>query len=196
MTVNCLYYGFSLAEVETAYYERPAGSPSKLKTLPDGFRVLSTLFCLCRASRPLAFRRVGCNGAPRRSPAGRARADPRPLPEPGSPMGSPAASSRRPWDHGPCRRQPLSRARARGGQQQTWWHASHSRRAPTPRRSTPGKWSCRSLTWGLMIRRPRAVTSPAGQRHAPRAMLPSPRGDSPWTRPRARLRRNFRGRKL
>ena len=55
MTVNCLYYGFNLAEVTTPYYARPAGSYSKLRTVPDGFRVLRKLFCLCRAYRPLAF---------------------------------------------------------------------------------------------------------------------------------------------
>src|SRR2546430_483817 len=37
MTVNCLYYGFNLAEVRTPYYARPAGSHSKLRTVPDGF---------------------------------------------------------------------------------------------------------------------------------------------------------------
>lgn len=42
-------------EVETVYRERPPGSASKLRTLRDGWRILTTIAKLVQAERPLWF---------------------------------------------------------------------------------------------------------------------------------------------
>ena len=44
-----------VAEVETPYFERPAGSTSKLHTFRDGWRILRTIGFLVKEERPLAF---------------------------------------------------------------------------------------------------------------------------------------------
>jgi hypothetical protein len=44
-----------MAEVDTAYKERPVGSASKLNTYRDGFRILFTIAKLIREERPLLF---------------------------------------------------------------------------------------------------------------------------------------------
>jgi hypothetical protein len=44
-----------MAEVETKYKERPAGSLSKLNTYRDGLRILNTIAHLLREERPLIF---------------------------------------------------------------------------------------------------------------------------------------------
>jgi glycosyltransferase involved in cell wall biosynthesis len=44
-----------MAEIETRYKERPAGSVSKLNTWRDGFRILFTIALLVREERPLVF---------------------------------------------------------------------------------------------------------------------------------------------
>jgi glycosyltransferase involved in cell wall biosynthesis len=55
MTLQMLYYGRRVVEIDVPYRERPAGSVSKLRTFYDGFRVLWTIFSLFRAFKPLTF---------------------------------------------------------------------------------------------------------------------------------------------
>jgi hypothetical protein len=44
-----------IAEVDTPYRDRPAGSQSKLRTFRDGFRILRTILLLVKEERPLRF---------------------------------------------------------------------------------------------------------------------------------------------
>lgn len=55
LTVQSLYRGMVVKEIEAPYGERPSGSFSKLRTLPDGIRVLLRLFLLLRAYKPLTL---------------------------------------------------------------------------------------------------------------------------------------------
>jgi glycosyltransferase involved in cell wall biosynthesis len=55
LTVHALELKMPVAEVETPYKDRPAGSTSKLKTYRDGFRILRTIFNLMKGERPLLF---------------------------------------------------------------------------------------------------------------------------------------------
>ena len=55
LTVQMLYYNLKLVEVSVPYRIRPSGSVSKLRTLPDGFRVIWKLFSLFRNFKPLTF---------------------------------------------------------------------------------------------------------------------------------------------
>ena len=55
MTLHALDKRLSLAEIPVAYRDRPRGSVSKLHTVPDGLRVLRTIFRLFRIYRPFAF---------------------------------------------------------------------------------------------------------------------------------------------
>ena len=55
LTVQSLYRGAVIREIEAPYGERPSGSFSKLRTLPDGIRVLLRLFLLMRAYKPLSL---------------------------------------------------------------------------------------------------------------------------------------------
>lgn len=55
ITVHALELCMPIAEVETPYKERPAGSVSKLRTFRDGFRILKTIIVLLKEERPLAF---------------------------------------------------------------------------------------------------------------------------------------------
>lgn len=55
LTVQSLYRGAVVREIEAPYGERPSGSFSKLRTLPDGIRVLLRLFLLMRAYKPLTM---------------------------------------------------------------------------------------------------------------------------------------------
>jgi glycosyltransferase involved in cell wall biosynthesis len=55
LTVHALELRMPIAEVETAYKDRPAGSASKLRTFRDGFRILKTIVELLKEERPLAF---------------------------------------------------------------------------------------------------------------------------------------------
>ncbi len=55
LTVQSLYRGAVVREIEAPYGERPTGSFSKLRTIPDGIRVLLRLFLLMRAYKPLAL---------------------------------------------------------------------------------------------------------------------------------------------
>jgi hypothetical protein len=55
LTIQMLYYRLSIVEVPVPYRERPKGSDSKLRTLPDGVRVLWKIFSLFRNFKPLTF---------------------------------------------------------------------------------------------------------------------------------------------
>ena len=55
LTVHALELDLPVGEVATPYYSRQEGSASKLSTWSDGFRILSTVFKLYRAERPLSL---------------------------------------------------------------------------------------------------------------------------------------------
>lgn len=55
LTVHAVRLLMPMAEVDTRYKERPAGSVSKLNTWKDGFRILFTIAGLVREERPLIF---------------------------------------------------------------------------------------------------------------------------------------------
>lgn len=55
LTVHALDLRVPVVEIPVAYRARPDGSQSKLRTLPDGLRILRTLIRLCKEVRPLAF---------------------------------------------------------------------------------------------------------------------------------------------
>jgi glycosyltransferase involved in cell wall biosynthesis len=55
LTVHAVRLLMPMAEVETKYKERPAGSLSKLNTYRDGLRILNTIAHLLREERPLIF---------------------------------------------------------------------------------------------------------------------------------------------
>lgn len=55
LTVHALELRMPIAELQTPYRERPAGSASKLRTFRDGFRILRTIAVLVKEERPLQF---------------------------------------------------------------------------------------------------------------------------------------------
>jgi hypothetical protein len=55
LTVHALELQMPIAEIETAYKERPEGSSSKLRTFRDGLRILRTIIDLAKLEKPLAF---------------------------------------------------------------------------------------------------------------------------------------------
>ncbi len=55
LTVHALELRLPIAEVDTPYRDRPAGSQSKLRTFRDGFRILRTIALLVKEERPLLF---------------------------------------------------------------------------------------------------------------------------------------------
>jgi glycosyltransferase involved in cell wall biosynthesis len=55
LSVHALELSLPVAEIETPYYARPAGSVSKLNTWRDGFRILRTILKLYRSEKPLRF---------------------------------------------------------------------------------------------------------------------------------------------
>ena len=55
LTVHAVRLLMPMAEVDTAYKERPEGSASKLNTYRDGFRILFAIAKLIREERPLFF---------------------------------------------------------------------------------------------------------------------------------------------
>jgi glycosyltransferase involved in cell wall biosynthesis len=55
MTLHALHQRFRIVEVPVEYKDRPAGSVSKLQTLPDGARVLFAIAQILRYYRPLFF---------------------------------------------------------------------------------------------------------------------------------------------
>jgi glycosyltransferase involved in cell wall biosynthesis len=54
-TVHALDLAMPLAEIETAYFARPEGSVSKLRTYSDGLRILRMIVLLVKEQRPLQF---------------------------------------------------------------------------------------------------------------------------------------------
>lgn len=55
LTVQALELGAAIEEMETAYKERPTGSTSKLRTVPDGWRIFRTIIYLFKEAKPLPF---------------------------------------------------------------------------------------------------------------------------------------------
>jgi hypothetical protein len=55
MTIFALDHQFIIEEVPIKYRDRPDGSESKLRTIPDGIKVVFTIFNLHRHYRPLRF---------------------------------------------------------------------------------------------------------------------------------------------
>ena len=55
LTISSLVHRYKVVNVPITYRDRPEGSESKLNTLGDGFKVLVTLFDLCKGYRPLLF---------------------------------------------------------------------------------------------------------------------------------------------
>lgn len=55
LTVHAVRLLMPIAEVDTAYKERPVGSVSKLSTYRDGFKILFTIAQMLREERPLLF---------------------------------------------------------------------------------------------------------------------------------------------
>jgi len=55
LVVHALELGMPVREIATRYGVRPPGSSSKLRTVRDGFRVLSTIGVLIKEERPLPF---------------------------------------------------------------------------------------------------------------------------------------------
>jgi glycosyltransferase involved in cell wall biosynthesis len=55
LTIHAVRLMMPMAELDTRYKERPAGSVSKLNTWLDGLRILSTILYLVREERPLVF---------------------------------------------------------------------------------------------------------------------------------------------
>lgn len=53
--VHALELRMPFAEIDTPYFERPAGSASKLHTWSDGRRILSEILRLYRLERPFAY---------------------------------------------------------------------------------------------------------------------------------------------
>jgi glycosyltransferase involved in cell wall biosynthesis len=55
LAVHALALRMPIAELQTAYKDRPQGSDSKLNTYRDGLRILRTIFLLIKEERPLSF---------------------------------------------------------------------------------------------------------------------------------------------
>ncbi|MCL2403697.1 MAG: glycosyltransferase family 2 protein [Coriobacteriia bacterium] len=55
MTIHALDKDFLVTHHPVLYRDRPKGSYSKLRTIPDGLRVLKTIFALFKDFRPLLF---------------------------------------------------------------------------------------------------------------------------------------------
>jgi glycosyltransferase involved in cell wall biosynthesis len=55
LSIHALELGLPVAEIETPYAARPAGSVSKLNTWRDGVRILSAILKLYRSEKPLQF---------------------------------------------------------------------------------------------------------------------------------------------
>jgi hypothetical protein len=55
LTVHALQLNLPIAEVTTPYRERPPASSSKLRTIPDGIRIMRLIMRLVREERPLEF---------------------------------------------------------------------------------------------------------------------------------------------
>lgn len=54
-TIHALDKRFKLVEIPIDYRDRPEGSESKLNTFSDGFKVLKTIFKMCKDYKPMFF---------------------------------------------------------------------------------------------------------------------------------------------
>ena len=55
LTVHALHLRMPIAEIETPYKDRPAGSTSKLSTYRDGLRILWMILVFIKEEKPMAF---------------------------------------------------------------------------------------------------------------------------------------------
>ncbi len=55
MTIHCLDKNMKVKNVIIEYRDRPADSPSKLNTIPDGIKVIKTIFSFYKNYKPLNF---------------------------------------------------------------------------------------------------------------------------------------------
>lgn len=55
LTIHAVYNNMQIENVVVDYRDRPEGSVSKLDTIPDGIRVLRTIFNLYRNYKPMSF---------------------------------------------------------------------------------------------------------------------------------------------
>ncbi len=55
MTIHCLDKNMKVKNIIIDYRDRPADSPSKLNTIPDGIKVLKTIFGFYKNYKPMAF---------------------------------------------------------------------------------------------------------------------------------------------
>jgi len=55
MTIHCLDKNMKTKNIIIEYRDRPADSPSKLNTIPDGIKVIKTIFGFYKNYKPLAF---------------------------------------------------------------------------------------------------------------------------------------------
>ncbi len=55
MTIHALSLQIRVVEVETPYYERTAGTTSKLRTYSDGYRILKSIVLFVKDERPFRF---------------------------------------------------------------------------------------------------------------------------------------------
>lgn len=55
LTIHALHLNLPCEEIATPYFARIQGSSSKLNTIPDGIRILSTILLLTKEVRPFAF---------------------------------------------------------------------------------------------------------------------------------------------
>lgn len=55
MTIHCLDKNMKVKNVIVDYRDRPADSPSKLNTIPDGIKVIKTIFGFYKNYKPMAF---------------------------------------------------------------------------------------------------------------------------------------------
>lgn len=55
MTIHCLDKNMKVKNIIVDYRDRPADSPSKLNTIPDGIKVIKTIFGFYKNYKPMAF---------------------------------------------------------------------------------------------------------------------------------------------
>jgi glycosyltransferase involved in cell wall biosynthesis len=55
LMIHALELRMSIGEIDSPYAERTLGSTSKLRTLPDGLRILNIIGLFCKEERPLPF---------------------------------------------------------------------------------------------------------------------------------------------
>jgi hypothetical protein len=55
MTVHAIHKNLKIENVDVDYKDRPKGSESKLRTIPDGIKIIKTLLKMFKNYRPIAF---------------------------------------------------------------------------------------------------------------------------------------------